>query len=186
LEKRQGGNRRARELKLRQAEEAEWELVGTQPRSAYADVHARGIGLRRMQLIVAPSFAEVWVWEVRQGREWQLICPRVVETEPALRVVGHEVLSFPSGALAAYFERAASLTFPLRPDLSGHGGANGTVYELGVFGDLYSEWRFRWWSDSPAHWRPLVELAVEMHAAFVAARGQEAEPGAPADPPLNP
>jgi hypothetical protein len=180
------GNRRARELKLRQVEEAEWELVRTQPRSAYADAHARGIGLRRMQLIVAPSFEEVSVWEVRQGREWQLICPRVVETEPALRVVGHEVLSFPSDALAAYFERAASLTFPLRPDLSGHGGADGTVYEVAVFGDLYSEWRFRWWSEWPAQWRPLVELAVEMHAAFAAARGQEAEPGASADPPLSP
>jgi hypothetical protein len=136
-----------------------------------------------MQLIVAPSFEEVSVWEVRQGREWQLICPRVVETEPALRVVGHEVVPFPSDALAAYFERVVSLTLPLRPDLSGHGGADATVYELAMFGDLYSEWRFRLWSDWPAQWRPLVEVAAEMHAAFLAARGQEAEPSAPADPP---
>jgi hypothetical protein len=78
------GNRRARDLTLRQADEAEWELVRTKPRSAYADAHARGIGLRRMQLIVAPSFEDVSVWEVRQGREWQLICPKVVETEPVL------------------------------------------------------------------------------------------------------
>jgi hypothetical protein len=167
---------------LRQAEEAEWELVRTQPRSAYADARARGIGLRRLQLIVAPpSFEEVSVWEVRQGREWQLICPRIVEIEPALRVVGHEVVPFPSAALAAYFERVVSLTLPIRPDLSGHGGADGTVYELAVFGDLYSEWRFRWWSNWPAQWGPLVELAAELHAAFAAARGQKAGEDAPAD-----
>jgi hypothetical protein len=36
------------------------------------------------------------------------------------------------------------------------------------------------WSDWPAQWRPLVELAAEMHAAFAAAAGTDAEPdGAP-------
>lgn len=163
------GNRRARELKLRQLEEAEWELVRTQPRSAYADAHARGTGLRRLQLLILPSFETASVWEVRQGREWQLIRPRIVETEPALLVVGHEVVPFSSAALAAYFERVAALTLPLRPDLSGHGGADGTLYEMALFGDLYSEWRFRWWDDWPALWRPLVELADELHTSFSAA-----------------
>lgn len=174
------GNRRARDLKLRQAEEAEWELIRTQPRSAYDDAHARGIGLRRMQLIVAPSFEQMSVWEVRQGRDWQLICPRVVEAEPALLVIGHEVVPFASDALAAYFERVTSLTLPVRPDLSGHGGADGTVCEMAVFGDLYSGWRFRWWSDCPTQWRPLAELATEMHSEFAAARGKVTEPDAPA------
>jgi len=161
---------------LRQAEEAEWELVRSQPRSIYADAHARGIGLRRLQLIVAPSFEEVSVWEIRQGRTWQLVRPRVVENKPELRVVGHEVMPFSSEALAAYFTRVASLTLPLRPDLCGYGGADGTNYELAVFGDLYSGWRFRWWSEWPAQWRPLAELAAEMYAAFTAARGQQAAP----------
>jgi hypothetical protein len=142
----------------------------------------RGIGVRRLQLIVAPSFESTSVWDVRQGREWQLIRPQVVGTDPALLVVGHEVVPFASAALAAYFERVTLLTLPLRPDLSGCGGADGTVYELAVFGDLYSEWRFQWWSNWPAQWRPLVELAEEMHAAFVAACGPDAEPPAAPDP----
>lgn len=172
------GNRRAREWMRQQAEEAEWERVRTEPRPVHQDAHARGIGLRRLQLIVAPSFEQVSVWEVRQGREWQLIRPQVVEPESALRVVGHEVVPFASSALAAYFERVTSLTLPLRPDLSGHGGADGTLYEFAVFGDLYSAWRFQWWSDWPEQWRSLVELADEMHAAFSAARGPDAAPDA--------
>ncbi|QEG26386.1 hypothetical protein GobsT_11250 [Gemmata obscuriglobus] len=41
---------------LRQADEADWARVRTQPRPAYSDPHARGIGMRRLQLIVSPSF----------------------------------------------------------------------------------------------------------------------------------
>lgn len=182
------GNRRARELMLRQADEADWERVRTQPRPADSNAHARGIGMRRLQLIISPSFepASVWdvrqVWDAQRGREWQLIRPRVVTMEPALLVTGHDVLPLPSATVAAYFERVAALTLPLRPDLSGYGGADGTLYELAVFGDLYSGWRFQWWSDWPEQWRPLVELADEMHAAFSAAAGQDAEPGAARDP----
>jgi hypothetical protein len=86
---------------LRQAEEAEWELVRIQPRSAYADAHARGIGSRRLQLLIFPSFETASVSEAREGREWQVIRPLVVETEPALRVVRHAAVAFPSAALAA-------------------------------------------------------------------------------------
>lgn len=102
-------------------------------------------------------------------------------TVPALLVVGHDRVPMPSAAVAAYFERLTALTLPLRPDFSGYGGADGTLYELSVFGDLSSGWRFHWWSEWPEQWRPLVELAEEMHAAFAAAGSQEAESGAAAD-----
>jgi hypothetical protein len=167
---------------LRQADEADWERVRSEPRPAQSDPHARGIGVRRLQLIIFPSFepASVWdvrqVWDVQRGHEWQLIRPRVVATEPTLLVVGHDVVPLPSATVAAYFDRVTGLTLPLRPDLSGNGGADGTLYELSVVGDLSSAWRFQWWSDWPEQWRPLVELAEEMHAAFSAAAGQNAEP----------
>lgn len=177
------GNRRVREFMLRQAEEARWERVRTEPRPVHADAHARGIGMRRLQLVIAPSFEPAAVWEVRQGREWQLVRPRVVGTEPELLVVGHEVVPFASAALAAYFERLCSIDLPLCPNLSGNGGADGTTHELAIFGDLYSSWRFRWWSDWPEQWRPLVELAEEMHAAFTAAAAPDAEHGAAPDRP---
>ena len=175
------GNRRARAFMLQQAEDAEWERVRTEPRPVDADAHARGIGQQRLQLVVAPSFEPAAVWEVRQGREWQLIRPRVVGTDPELLVVGHEVVPFASTLLAAYFERVSAIHLPLRPDAGGCVGADGTTYEFAVFGDGFSGWRFRWWSSWPEQWRPLVELAAEMHAAFTAVAGPNAEPGAAAD-----
>lgn len=158
---------------LRQADQAEWERVRTEPRPVHQDAHACGIGMRRLQLIVAPSFEEVSVWEVRQACEWQLIRPRVVKREPALLVVGHDVVPFASSSLATYFERVSSISLPLRPDLSGSSGADGTLYELAVFGDLSSAWRFQWWSDWPKQWQQLVELADELHSAFSAARSPD-------------
>jgi len=122
-----------------------------------------------MQLIVAPSFEETSVWDVRYCEKWQLIRPQVVAVDPELLVVGHDVVPFASSDLANYFERVASLTVPLRPDLSGSRGMDGTLWELAVFGDLLSEWRFQWWSECPELWRPLVDLAAEMHAAFTSA-----------------
>ncbi len=90
-------------------------------------------------------------------------------------LVGHYEVPFASSELATYFKRVVGLTLPLRPDMSGYGGADGTMYELAVFGDLWSAWRFQWWSSSPEQWRPMVDLVAEMHAAFTAARGHSAE-----------
>jgi hypothetical protein len=90
-------------------------------------------------------------------------------------VVGHDLVPLPSTTVAAYFERVTALSLPLCPDLSGCGGADGTMYELEVVGDMSSGWRFHWWSQWPEQWRPLVELAEQMHAAFLAAAGQKAE-----------
>lgn len=172
------GNRVGRELRLPQADEADWERIRTQPRPAHSDAYARGIGVRRLQLIVVPSFEPATVWDVRQqGHEWQLIRPRVVATEPTMLVVGHDAVPLPSATLAAYFDRVTALTLPLRPDLSGYGGADGTLYELSVIGDLLSAWHFQWWSTWPEQWRPLVELAEEMHTAFSAAGGPDTDLG---------
>jgi hypothetical protein len=134
-----------------------------------------------LQLIVAPSFEPVSVWDIWESFEWQLIHPRVIDTAPTLLVVGHDVVPVPSTELVAYFTRVTAITLPLRPDLSGSLGLDGTMYELAVAGDSYSGWRFQWWSEWPEQWRPLVELANEMHAAFSAAASQDADRGAATD-----
>ena len=172
------GNRKAREFMRRKADESAWERGRTEPRPAHDDIRGgRGIGSRRLQLIIAPSFEDVSVWEVRErGDEWQLVRPLVAAREPVLMVVGHELVPFASSALAAYFERVTAIHLPLRPDLSSLGGADGTMYELAVFGDLHSEWRFRWWSRAPEQWQPLVGLAAEMQTAFTAAWEPNCDP----------
>lgn len=173
------GNRQSRKLTLQLSEEAAWNRVRTEPRLVRDHVHARGIGLRRLQLIVTPSFENVSVWEIWQAHEWQLIHPRVVEIEPDLRVVGHDRVPLASTLLAEYFERVCSITVPLRPDMSGSGGLDGTLYELALYGDLFSHWCFQWWSEAPAQWHPLVKLAEEMHACFTVANHPGTEPVAP-------
>lgn len=164
------GNRKARELMLQQEQDALWHRIRTEPRPARRDVHAFGIGLLRMQLIVCPSFEEARIWDVRDGPQgWCLFRPRVLQSRPEMQLVGYDALSFPPDRLASFFARTTALSLPLAPDLSRCAGADGTMHELAVFGDLSSSWRFHWWSDPPKQWRPLVDIASEMHEAFSAA-----------------
>jgi hypothetical protein len=161
------GNRRAREFALQREDDAAWRQVYNEPRLAIDDVHARGIGMRRLQLLCLPSFDEPMAFEIRQaGDEWRLFRSRVVESWPTLRLVGYEEISMASNKLAALFARATSLSLPLAPYLNGCGVIDGTTYHLAVFGDMSSEWRIQWWSESPPQWRPLVELVKEMLDLF--------------------
>jgi hypothetical protein len=161
------GNRKARELMVQKERDALWERIRTEARPARSDVHAIGIGVRRIQLIVCPSFEQAIVWDVRQGPNgWQLYRPREVDSSIDLNVIGYDEVQFESSRLASFFDRVTAISMPIKPDLSGFGGADGTGYELAVFGDLWSSWRFKWWSESPRQWLPLVEITNEMIAAF--------------------
>jgi hypothetical protein len=165
------GNRKARELMLKDEQAAQWERIRTEPRHLTSDVYIRGIGIRRIQLIVYPSFEPVFVWDVREGPEgWRLFRPRALEPESGL-VTGYDEIPFATDRLSSFFEKVTGITLPIAPDLSSTGGADGTEYELSVTGDLGTSWRFRWWSQAPNHWRPLVEITNEMIVAFSKAEG---------------
>jgi hypothetical protein len=56
------GSRRAREVILQQTEDAGWKRIHNEPRPATSDVHARGVGLRWLQLIIVPSFERPSAW----------------------------------------------------------------------------------------------------------------------------
>jgi hypothetical protein len=112
---------------------------------------------------------------VRQRHgEWWLFVSRVATPWPAIELVGYQPIAIDPAILASFFERIVGMSLPISPDLSGMGGADGTVSQIAVFGDVYSECRFQWWSPPPAQWQPLADLAVEMVAAFSAAGGQNA------------
>lgn len=164
------GNRKAREFMLQQEEDSLWHRIRTEPRPATCDVHARGIGQLRMQLIVCPSFEDGMAWDVRQGPQgWCLFRPRVLGSWPQVQLIGYDTVPFASDRLADYFKRVTALSLPIAPDLSGCCGPDGTTHQLAIFGDMYSSWRFQWWSKPPKQWRPMVEIASEMLAAFLAA-----------------
>jgi hypothetical protein len=160
------GNRRAREFVLRQADEEGWGRARTLPRPVNGTVGARGCGGLRLQLVVCPSFEEGVAWEVRQrGDEWFLYRSAVVGG-PTIQLVGFDWLSADPLRLAGFYARVTALTLPLSPDRSGLAGADGTSYQLAVYGDLWSGWRFQWWSEYPRQWQPIVDLADEMAALF--------------------
>jgi hypothetical protein len=147
-----------------------WRRLKSETRLAVDDVCASGIGIRRLQLLLLPSFDNPMAFEIRQAEsEWRLFSSQVCETYPVPRLLGYEHVPFESEKLAAYFHKVVSLSLPLTPYLNDGCGLDGTSFHIGVFGDMHSEWRFVWWSNSPPQWQPLVDLANEMLSAFAAA-----------------
>lgn len=162
--------RRQMEQEARLAREAiEWERARTEPLSVSTPIYPPDRGFRRLQLVVADSFEQSSAWELRHGPEWLLYHSHVVSGQAEILLTGYDRVVMSSDLLGSYFARVTKVNLPLVPDLSSSGGLDGTNYELAVFGDLSSQWRVQWWSTAPPHWKPLVELALEMDAAFTRA-----------------
>ena len=159
------GNRKARDFILNQQDDTDWKRVQSETRLAIRDVHARGIGQRRLQLIECPSFGHGQAWEVRQSVDWCLYRSKVVGSRPEVRLVGYDAIAIESDLLSSFFNRAVSLSLPIAPFLSDRGGADGDITQIAIFGG-FSESRFQWWNDSPPEWKPLVDLAAEMLDVF--------------------
>jgi hypothetical protein len=173
-------NRKSREFMMQQEAAADWDRVVNQPRSAIADVHARGIGHRRLQLIVCPSFESAMGWEVRQlDEEWSSFRSDVVSDWPIIELVGYDRVAIDSDVLASLYNRSASLSLPIPFADSDTAYLDGTGYQLAIFGESFCECRFQWWSDPPANWKPLADVAEEAIFLFTAAArraGNDANP----------
>jgi len=71
--------RKSRGFMKNQRDDEEWNRAISEPRLAICDIHASGIGIRRLQIIVCPSFDPHQAWEVRQcENEWFLFRSEVV------------------------------------------------------------------------------------------------------------
>jgi hypothetical protein len=159
------GNRKAREFVQRQEREAAWNKARTEPRSPTRDVPVDGA--RRLQLIPCPAFTDGCAWEIRRcDDDWLLYRSRTMDSPSGLLLIGYEQQTFGAASLASFFNRIVALRFPAGPLLAPWGGADGTTWQLAIFGDLYSECRFQWWSCYPPAWHPMVQLAEEMLTAF--------------------
>ena len=159
---------RSRQLRQEQERQASWDRLRASPWSPFDLGRAFDSGQQRIQLVRLPSFSPPEFWEVCQGgAEWLLYSSTVVDPDSSrLMVQGYEPVSFDGGRLKTYFERITSLTLPVAPDLSNMSGLDGVATQLALFGDLWSQVRYQWWSEHPPGWTPLVEIVVEMFEAF--------------------
>lgn len=162
------GNRKAREFVRQQRDDADWQRLQTEVREAADEVHARGLGARRLQLIEIPSFELASAWEVRQLDDQWLLFSSCVDSGPwpTTRLRRYDPIACPSSLLADYFHRLVRSSVPLALGFTGQAGLDGTITQLALFGDLYAELRFQWWSEYPAGWRPLVEVTEEFLKAL--------------------
>jgi hypothetical protein len=167
------GNRKSREYQKPEQDRALWDRARTTPRNFAQEVQAPGIGIRRLRVIFVPSFENGSAWGLRAlGPAWKLF--RSVASSDEEMLSGYEEMDADGDMLRGYFDRLQALTLPIGPLLLNNmGGADGTTYHLALFGDLYSEARFRWWTDYPPQWTLLVDVVNDMIEAFLCLRPRD-------------
>jgi hypothetical protein len=162
------GNPKAREFFKQQEITAAWKQAETGVRELTEDLHIPGIGLRRIQLVHAPSFEIGYSWDLRVlDGDYRLFCSRIIEDDGRHKLSGYSELQVDVDAIKHFLERLGEIALPIAPDFSGNDGLDGTLRQLAFVGDLHSEVRFQWWSEYPAHWCVLVALADEMINSFL-------------------
>jgi hypothetical protein len=170
------GNRKSREHQKQEHERALWDRARTTPRDFVEDVLVHGIGIRRLQVIFAPSFEQGFAWDIRVlGSTWRLFRSEVSDedySKPA-KLLGYEELDASGDMLKGYFDKLQALTLPVGPLLNDMGGLDGTNYRLSLFGDLHSEVQFGWWTDSPPQWAPMVVIVNDMIETFLRLRPKD-------------
>ncbi len=125
------GNRRGRELRLKQEQEASWEKLRTEPRRATDRVGVFGSGQCRIQISCSPSFLPAQFWEIRQlEEEWTLYSSTVIRPWPDLTLIGYESVKFQTEGLRDYFNLLVALALPIAPDLGGMEGLDGAITQI--------------------------------------------------------
>jgi hypothetical protein len=158
----------SRQLQKLQDRQASWDRLRDAPWSPFGISRAFGSGQPRVQIVSLPSFSTPVFWEVcERASEWLLYSSYVVNTDwSALTVQEYKQVPYDGEKLKTFFERLIDITLPIAPDLSKTAGLDGGVIQLALFGDLFSQVRYQWWSVPPAGWTPLVQIATEMLEAF--------------------
>ncbi len=163
------GNRKAREFMQQHADASAWDSVQSTPRDVADDVCLPGIGLRRLQLVVAPALEPGYGWEARSlGSLWRLFRSDVVHEPDSVRprLRGYLELEVNGEELQGIVHRLRSVSLPISPLGEDSGGSDGTTYQVALSGNAGSEARFRWWEAAPPAWRSLEEIVGEMIARF--------------------
>jgi hypothetical protein len=160
---------RRREWLHEQEMEAAWHRARNAPRPLYEQPFIPGIGFRRLQVVYEPSLRAGHAWDILEQEHGLVAFSSSLITDfegrPAfenMRLVGYDHLDVPAEELRSYVERLARVSIPIWLPPLEHGGHDGETCEIGLFGDLFSALRLRWWSEPPQGWEALVEITNEL------------------------
>ena len=155
--------KRSREVQKELESQKAWKAAQQQLRGVEQDVRIPAIGFRRVQVFYAPSFDPGFSWDIRESDgQYCLYRSLVVTHGMDYMLKGYYQLNYPSPELNLYFDRLRALSLAISPVYNNMTGADGTNFQLALFGDMWSTIRFAWWSDPPLQWKDLVNIAQEM------------------------
>ena len=124
-----------------------------------------GLGLKQFQIAYQPSFEPGHVWHFHlDDEEWHTYVSEIQMGGPSdlIQATGYAKVGIPSDSVRALWDTLRTISIPIAPPVEGWVGADGTTYELAMWGDHYSAFRFTWWSKHPASWEPMVRPVLDI------------------------
>jgi hypothetical protein len=170
------GDRKEKVRAIRDAEERA--AARARVRHPYEDIHYRGVGVRRVQVLRAPSFDRTVAWEVREYDD-RLMLFRSHSPEPGkYLLVDHVRFDAASDSLRRVIAPVQKLSIPVCPSVPSGGFADGTRIEVVVDVGFDSQVRLSWQEDhAPSAWEGLDRATRAMLAFF--------ETTQPVEPPIG-
>ena len=163
------GNRdKLRAFRKASEDAALWEAARTQRRALGECAGVPGSGRVLCQIVHAPSSGANFAWDLRRSDAAsdgvQVFRSNVAHERWQPYLIGYEPMDADGALLKTGYDRLLSLALPIAPLFNNMGGIDRETFGLSLFGDLYSECRFRWWSDPPPNWRPMTTIVDELIA----------------------
>lgn len=162
---------------LRQAETREKEEALARPRHPATDIGWRGIGPRIVQVVCKDPWEPVRCWEIRDrsGLDAKsmkyVVYYSVSQSDDSDLLTGYQQMDVPSETLKNFVRRLSTVSIPIFHRMEPVAIADGTTYEVALYGGIQSSCRLSWRGDSaPETWREIDLLTSEMVDVFKAAR----------------
>jgi len=148
-------------------------------RHPHEDIHYRGVGVRRVRVLRAPSFERTVAWEVRELDDRLTLFRSHSPERDQYLLVDHMRFDAASDALRRVIAPLQKLSIPVCPSVPSVGFADGVTIEVVVDVGFTGEVRLSWQEDhAPAAWEELDRATRAMLAFF--------ETTTPAEPPIGP
>jgi hypothetical protein len=168
---------RDRKDKLRAIRDAQERAAArARVRHPHEDISYRGAGLRRVQVLRAPSFGTTVAWEVRELDERLTLFRSHSPAPDQYLLVDHVRLAAASDALRRLIAPLQDLSMPLCPSVQAFGVIDGTRIEVAMDAGFSSQIRVKWSEGyAPAEWQNLDRITRAMMAFFETTESAEPE-----------
>ena len=141
-----------KKLRRELEEQNEKRVALSKERRIGEDIHFRGIGLRKVQIIIAPSFDKGECWDIRELENEIKIYKSVVNTERNIIEPGYYEVMVDEKFYSEFSNFLSSAAIPVYTKSNNIGYCDGTSFTLNIENGFGNRFIVSWGENIPKEW----------------------------------